>query len=115
MDLRKPLFLHCRDAADRFIGILQEHQLTAPAVAHCFTGSQEELQRFLDLGLYIGITGWVRAHKVMSYTLCQGAQGESWLSYNNNLLAVSAVVMADASSCWYVRCAMTGLSAVAES
>ena len=29
------------------------------AVAHCFTGGEEELNAYLDLGLYIGITGWV--------------------------------------------------------
>jgi TatD DNase family protein len=29
------------------------------AVAHCFTGGAEELRAYLDLGLYIGITGWV--------------------------------------------------------
>jgi TatD DNase family protein len=28
-------------------------------VAHCFTGGAEELGAYLDLGLYIGITGWV--------------------------------------------------------
>ena len=26
---------------------------------HCFTGTKEELKSFLDLGLYIGITGWI--------------------------------------------------------
>lgn len=61
VELRKPLFLHCRDAADRVIHILGEHTLTAPAVAHCFTGTREELEKYIDLGLYIGITGWVRA------------------------------------------------------
>ena len=29
------------------------------AVAHCFTGEREELRSYLDLGLYIGITGWI--------------------------------------------------------
>jgi TatD DNase family protein len=28
-------------------------------VAHCFTGEREELRAYLDLGLYIGITGWI--------------------------------------------------------
>ena len=28
-------------------------------IVHCFTGSKSELVSFLDLGLYIGITGWV--------------------------------------------------------
>ena len=26
---------------------------------HCFTGSKDALLAYLDLGLYIGITGWV--------------------------------------------------------
>jgi TatD DNase family protein len=29
-----------------------------PGVVHCFTGNAEELRTFLDMGLYIGITGW---------------------------------------------------------
>ncbi|WP_205416584.1 TatD family hydrolase, partial [Escherichia coli] len=29
------------------------------AVLHCFTGSRSEVQECLDLGLFIGITGWV--------------------------------------------------------
>jgi TatD DNase family protein len=28
-------------------------------VAHCFTGEREELHAYLELGLYIGITGWI--------------------------------------------------------
>jgi TatD DNase family protein len=28
-------------------------------VAHCFTGGPAELEAYLGLGLYIGITGWV--------------------------------------------------------
>jgi TatD DNase family protein len=28
-------------------------------VAHCFTGEKDELHAYLDLGLYIGITGWI--------------------------------------------------------
>ena len=31
----------------------------APAVVHCFTGTEEELQKCVEMGLYIGITGWV--------------------------------------------------------
>ena len=29
------------------------------AVVHCFTGERDELRAYLDLGLYIGITGWI--------------------------------------------------------
>jgi TatD DNase family protein len=56
----KPLFLHERDAHERFLEILRAH--LAPhvkAVAHCFTGTAEEAARYLDLGLFIGITGWI--------------------------------------------------------
>ena len=28
-------------------------------VAHCFTGGPEEAESYLELGLYIGITGWI--------------------------------------------------------
>jgi TatD DNase family protein len=28
-------------------------------VAHCFTGEREELRAYLELDLYIGITGWI--------------------------------------------------------
>ena len=29
------------------------------AVAHCFTGTEDQLRTYVDLGLYIGITGWI--------------------------------------------------------
>ena len=29
------------------------------SIVHCFTGTKSELKKFLDLGLCIGITGWV--------------------------------------------------------
>ncbi len=56
--LGKPLFLHSRDAHPRFAEILEHHKVKK-AVAHCFTGGKEELRAYLDLGLYIGITGWI--------------------------------------------------------
>jgi TatD DNase family protein len=31
----------------------------AGGVAHCFTGGAVELEAYLDLDLYIGVTGWV--------------------------------------------------------
>ena len=65
VELRKPLFLHCRDAADAFARILARHELSAPAVVHCFTGSAQELTRFVSMGLHVGITGWVRAGRCM--------------------------------------------------
>jgi TatD DNase family protein len=58
LELGKPLFLHSRDAHPRFAEILR-HQRVTRAVAHCFTGEKDELHAYLDLGLYIGITGWI--------------------------------------------------------
>lgn len=59
-ELRKPLFLHSRDAHPRFAAILHAHRDRLPrSVAHCFTGGEAELHAYLDLGLYIGITGWI--------------------------------------------------------
>ena len=58
--LRKPLFLHCRDAHRDFIAMLRAHAAALPpAVLHCFTGTGDELDDCLALGLFIGITGWI--------------------------------------------------------
>lgn len=58
--LRKPLFLHQRDAHDDFLAILREYRSRlAGGVAHCFTAGLEEARAYLDLGLHIGITGWI--------------------------------------------------------
>ncbi|HUQ24839.1 MAG TPA: TatD family hydrolase [Burkholderiales bacterium] len=58
LSLQKPLFLHSRDAHPRFSQIVKSMNVQK-AVAHCFTGEREELRAYLDLGLYIGITGWI--------------------------------------------------------
>jgi TatD DNase family protein len=55
----KPVFLHQRDAHGDFLAILREHAPRWRGVAHCFTGSAVELDAYLDLGLAIGITGWI--------------------------------------------------------
>ena len=57
-ELGKPLFLHSRDAHPRFAEILRNLRV-GKAVAHCFTGEAAELRAYLDLGLYIGVTGWI--------------------------------------------------------
>jgi TatD DNase family protein len=58
IELGKPLFLHSRDAHPRFSDILRQHRIEK-ALAHCFTGERDELHAYLDLGLYVGITGWI--------------------------------------------------------
>ena len=58
IELGMPLFLHSRDAHPRFSQIIGSFK-PGKAVAHCFTGERGELHAYLDLGLYIGITGWI--------------------------------------------------------
>lgn len=61
IDLRKPLYLHQRDAHSEFLATLKTHFKTTsvPGVVHCFTENQTTLRDYLDMDLYIGITGWV--------------------------------------------------------
>lgn len=59
-ELGLPLFLHERDAHDEFAALLSEYRdALGPVVVHCFTGEREQLERYLDLDLHIGITGWI--------------------------------------------------------
>ncbi len=56
----KPVFLHQRDAHEDFVSILREHRRRLKsAVAHCFTGTRDELAACLELDLAIGLTGWI--------------------------------------------------------
>ncbi|WNO59783.1 TatD family hydrolase [Rheinheimera sp. MMS21-TC3] len=55
---KKVVYLHERDAFTRQIAMLKQHNIQQ-GVAHCFTGNVQQLRAYLDLGLYIGITGWL--------------------------------------------------------
>lgn len=59
-ELRLPVFLHERDAFDPQIRLLKKYrsQLVG-GVAHCFTGNRAQMEQYLQLDLYIGITGWL--------------------------------------------------------
>lgn len=54
----KPVYLHERDAFATQLAMLTEQQIQR-GVAHCFTGDIAQVKAYLDLGLYIGITGWL--------------------------------------------------------
>jgi TatD DNase family protein len=59
-DLKRPVFLHERDAHDDSLRLLRRHRpRLVGGVAHCFTGDREQLAAYLDLDLHIGITGWI--------------------------------------------------------
>lgn len=59
-EIGKPLFLHQREAHEDFLRLLTKYrdQLSG-GVVHCFTDNQQALEAYLDLDMYIGITGWV--------------------------------------------------------
>ncbi len=58
--LALPLIFHERDSKGRFLQILKSHGPPSPkGVVHCFSGTEKELMQYLELGLYIGVTGIV--------------------------------------------------------
>jgi TatD DNase family protein len=60
LELRLPMIFHERDSRGRFKDILRSFWTDEyKGVVHCFSGSEEELDVYLDLGLHIGITGIV--------------------------------------------------------
>ena len=53
-----PMILHERDSNGRFLSLLKTH-MTAhqTGVVHCFSGNRRELDAYLEMGLFLGITG----------------------------------------------------------
>jgi len=55
-----PLFLHQRDAHDDFIKVIDKYISDIPkGIVHCFTGTNFQLDDYLERGLHIGLTGWI--------------------------------------------------------
>eukprot|EP00898_Chlorokybus_atmophyticus_P000894 jgi/Chlat1/1805/Chrsp135S02125 len=56
-----PLYLHERNAAESMIKALTPYaeQIKNSALIHCFTGNASDLNAYLSLGLYIGVTGLI--------------------------------------------------------
>lgn len=59
-NLDMPLFLHEREAHKDLYDILKKHEdVCEKSVVHCFTGTKQEAQNYIDLGCCIGVTGWI--------------------------------------------------------
>ena len=57
-ELNLPMIFHERDSEGRFLEILKKKSGSKiNGVVHCFSGNRSELDQYLDLGLFIGITG----------------------------------------------------------
>lgn len=53
------MFLHDRNTGSDFATLITKNRSRfTNGVVHSFTGTLEEMQVYLDLGLYIGINGW---------------------------------------------------------
>lgn len=60
IDCQKPLFLHQRDAHEDFVSIIKSCRNDLnQIVAHCFTGSIEEVNDYVLLDMHVGVTGWI--------------------------------------------------------
>ena len=56
--LNLPVIFHERESGGSLLKILNKHfRPDRTGVIHCFSGSEPELNKYLELGLYIGITG----------------------------------------------------------
>ncbi len=59
-ELKMPMFLHERSASETFAEVFREHpEVCRRSVVHCFTGTRQELETYLEMGFFIGITGWI--------------------------------------------------------
>ena len=55
-----PLFVHDRDSAGDTRTVLRDcRDDLAACVIHCFTGTEEDLEGYLEDGYSIGVTGWI--------------------------------------------------------
>lgn len=55
-----PLFLHCRNAFDSFIEIIQPYlpHLPRKGLVHSFVGTKEQMYRLVELGLDVSVNGF---------------------------------------------------------
>ena len=56
--LQLPLSIHCRNAFDKMVKILERKQDGGlSGIMHCFTGTEEEAKVYLELGFHLGLGG----------------------------------------------------------
>ena len=63
-ELGLPLIFHERDSEGRFYELLRAHIKNGQkGVVHCFSGTRDEMEKYLEMGFHIGITGIVTIKK----------------------------------------------------
>lgn len=63
-ELNLPVILHCRMAHTDLIEILKSQIPKLCGVIHCFTGTIQEMQKYIRLGFYIGINGIIFKYNI---------------------------------------------------
>ena len=58
-EVARPLIIHCREAWDDCLDILDKAPACPAGVFHCYTGPSELVQSLLDRGFYISFAGMV--------------------------------------------------------
>ncbi|SHJ69023.1 TatD DNase family protein [Reichenbachiella agariperforans] len=54
----KPIVIHCRESMEETITLLESYRNTSLfGIVHCFSGSEEQARRIIDLGFKLGIGG----------------------------------------------------------
>lgn len=59
VELGLPLIVHDRESDGQVAQCLDAVTTPPAVVIHCFTGSEDDLWRYLGAGYFIGITGWI--------------------------------------------------------
>jgi TatD DNase family protein len=82
-NLDKPVIIHCRDAAAdlrELLELFREKKGAVRGVMHCWGGTPEETQWFLDLGFYISFSG------VVTFKNAQAVQASAKIVPSDRLL-----------------------------
>lgn len=87
--LHLPLSIHCRNAFDKMVRILEHKQDgSLRGIMHCFTGTEEEAKVYLELGFHLGLGG------VTTYKNCGVKDYLSNLSLDRIVLETDAPYLA---------------------
>lgn len=58
LEMNLPVAIHCRDAFDEIYQIIALPEFkNVKGIFHCFTGTEEQANKVIDLGFYLGIGG----------------------------------------------------------
>ena len=73
VELNLPVIIHCRDAANEMLKELRNRKKFGSCprgVMHCWGGTKEEMDGFLELGFYISFSGTVTFPKAEATHIC---------------------------------------------